>query len=94
MSSCEILIIGGDRQLNAPKTPDQTGIETNRYHALQLFPFLRDLPIARTWVGWMPFTHDLHPPHRQDSSLRESLLAHRFEFFWLRKGSEDWQIAC
>ncbi len=55
------IIIGGDRQLDAPKTPDQDGIETNRAHALELFPFLQGLPIARTWAGWMPFTRDLHP---------------------------------
>src|SRR2546421_1347042 len=55
------IIIGGDRQLDAPKAPDRDGIETNRAHALELFPFLQDLPIARTWAGWMPFTRDLHP---------------------------------
>ncbi|HEY6411806.1 MAG TPA: FAD-dependent oxidoreductase [Ktedonobacteraceae bacterium] len=55
------IIIGGDRQLDAPKTPDRDGIETNRAHALELFPFLQDLPITRTWAGWMPFTRDLHP---------------------------------
>ena len=55
------IIFGGDRQLDAPKTPDQSGIETNHSHALELFPFLKDLPIARTWAGWMPFTRDLHP---------------------------------
>ncbi|MDQ6644321.1 MAG: FAD-binding oxidoreductase, partial [Chloroflexota bacterium] len=55
------IIIGGDRQLDTPKTPERDGIETNRAHALELFPFLQDLPIARTWAGWMPFTRDLRP---------------------------------
>jgi glycine/D-amino acid oxidase-like deaminating enzyme len=55
------IIIGGDRQLDSPKTPDQDGIETNRAHALELFPFLQDFPITRTWAGWMPFTRDLRP---------------------------------
>lgn len=55
------IIIGGDRQLDTPKTPDREGIETNHAHALELFPFLQDLPITRTWAGWMPFTRDLHP---------------------------------
>jgi sarcosine oxidase subunit beta len=55
------IIVGGDRQLDAPKTPERDGIETNRAHALELFPFLQDLHIARTWAGWMPFTRDLHP---------------------------------
>jgi sarcosine oxidase subunit beta len=54
------IIIGVDRQLDAPKAPDRDGIETNRAHALELFPFLQDLPITRTWAGWMPFTCDLH----------------------------------
>src|SRR5947209_7116327 len=55
------IIIGGHRQLDAPKTPDPHGINTNRTHALELFPFLQDLPITRTWACWMPFTRDLHP---------------------------------
>jgi len=55
------IIIGDDRQLDTPKTPDQDGIETNRAHALELFPFLQDLPITRTWAGWMSFTRDLRP---------------------------------
>src|SRR6266568_703280 len=55
------IIIGGDRQLDAPKTPDRDGIETNRAHALELFPGLQDLPITRAWAGWMPFTRDLRP---------------------------------
>jgi sarcosine oxidase subunit beta len=55
------IIVGGDRQIDAPKTPEQTGIEANRSHALELFLFLQNLPITRTWAGWMPFTRDLHP---------------------------------
>ncbi|HZU66648.1 MAG TPA: FAD-dependent oxidoreductase [Ktedonobacteraceae bacterium] len=55
------IIFGGDRQVNVPKIPEQAGIEVNHAHALELFPFLKDLPIVRTWAGWMPFTRDLHP---------------------------------
>ena len=55
------IIFGGDRQVNVPKIPDQAGIKTNRTHVLELFPFLENLPITRTWAGWMPFTRDLHP---------------------------------
>jgi glycine/D-amino acid oxidase-like deaminating enzyme len=53
------IIFGGDRQVNAPKVPDPAGIEVNRQHAIELFPFLRDYPIKRTWAGWMPFTRQL-----------------------------------
>ncbi len=78
------IIIGGDRQLNAPKTPDQEGIETNRAHALELFPGLQDLPITRTWAGWMPFTRDLHPligkiPHLDNLYLLTGLSSSGFE---------------
>jgi sarcosine oxidase, subunit beta len=55
------ITFGGDRQVDVPKIPDQADIATNHAHAVELFPFLRDLPIARTWAGWMPFTRDLHP---------------------------------
>lgn len=78
------IIIGGDRQLDAPKTPDQGGIETNRAHALELFPELQDLPITRTWAGWMPFTRDLHPligqiPHLDNLYLLTGLSSSGFE---------------
>jgi sarcosine oxidase, subunit beta len=78
------IIIGGDRQLDAPKTPDLDGIETNRAHALELFPFLQDLPITRTWAGWMPFTRDLHPligqiPHLENLYLLAGLSSSGFE---------------
>src|SRR5207248_8226404 len=78
------IIIGGDRQLDAPKTPDPHGIETNRAHALELFPFLQDHPITRTWAGWMPFTRDLHPligkiPHLDNLYLLTGLSSSAFE---------------
>lgn len=78
------IIFGGDRQLNAPKTPDQSGIETNRAHVIELFPFLRDLPTRRTWAGWMPFTRDLHPligrlPHFENLYLLTGLSSSGFE---------------
>jgi sarcosine oxidase subunit beta len=78
------IIIGGDRQLDAPKTSDQEGIETNHTHALELFPFLQDLPIARTWAGWMPFTRELHPligkiPHLDNLYLLTGLSSSGFE---------------
>ncbi len=78
------IIIGGDRQLNAPKTPDQAGIETNRTHAIELFPFLQHLPITRTWAGWMPFTRDLQPligkiPHLENLYLLTGLSSSGFQ---------------
>ncbi len=77
------IIIGGDRQADAPKTPDQVGIEVNRAHALELFPFLQHLPIARTWAGWMPFTRDLQPligkiPHLENLYLLTGLCSSGF----------------
>jgi sarcosine oxidase subunit beta len=55
------IIIGGDRQLSSTKVPDPTGIEVNREHALEILPFMRELPIKRTWAGWMAFTPNLEP---------------------------------
>ncbi len=55
------IIFGGDRQLSNSKTPDKSGIETNRNHVIEIFPFLRQYPIKRTWAGLMPFTANLEP---------------------------------
>lgn len=56
------IIFGGDRQLvDYDPRPDATGIEVNRGHAAEVLPFLRDLPIQRTWAGTMPFSPDGKP---------------------------------
>jgi sarcosine oxidase, subunit beta len=55
------IIFGGDRQLTDGKTPDEVGIEANRNHVIEIFPFLRQYPIKRTWAGLMPFTSNLEP---------------------------------
>jgi len=55
------IIFGGDRQLSNSKTPDEAGIEVNRNHVFEIFPFLRQFPIKRTWAGLMPFTQNLEP---------------------------------
>ena len=55
------IIFGGDRQLTDSKTPDDAGILANRNHAIEIFPFLRQFPIKRTWAGLMPFTSSLEP---------------------------------
>ncbi len=41
--------------------PDMSGIEVNRGHAAEVAPFLRGLPISRTWAGLMPFSLDGKP---------------------------------
>ena len=55
------IIFGGDRQLIGNKTPDKVGIETNRNHVIEIFPFLSQFPIKRTWAGLMPFTSNSEP---------------------------------
>ena len=56
------IIFGGDRQLvNYDVSQDATGIEVNRGHAMEVLPFLRDMPIQRTWAGTMPFSLDGKP---------------------------------
>jgi len=56
------IIFGGDRQdLGYNTTPDPYGIEVNRGHAAEVVPVVRDLPIARTWAGLMPFSIDGSP---------------------------------
>ena len=66
------IIFGGDRQLvGFDDAPDAHGIEVNRGHAVEILPFLRDVPIKRTWGGIMPFSLDGKPvigkiPHRDN----------------------------
>jgi glycine/D-amino acid oxidase-like deaminating enzyme len=56
------IIFGGDRQLAGyDKVPDPTGIEVNHRHAAEVLPFLREIPIKRTWAGLMPFPLDGAP---------------------------------
>jgi sarcosine oxidase subunit beta len=56
------IIFGGDRQLvSYNKVPDPAGIEVNYGHAAEVLPFLRNLPITRTWGGLMPFSLDGAP---------------------------------
>jgi sarcosine oxidase subunit beta len=56
------IIFGGDRELlGYTNTPDPKGIEVNRGHAIEVLPFLAELPIARTWAGLMPFPLDGKP---------------------------------
>ena len=56
------IIFGGDRQLvGYNKTPDAAGIEVNRGQATEVIPVLREIPVARTWAGSMPFSLDGKP---------------------------------
>jgi sarcosine oxidase subunit beta len=56
------IIFGGDRQLvGYATTTDPAGIEVNRDHAAEVLPFLRELPVGRTWAGLMPFSLDGKP---------------------------------
>jgi sarcosine oxidase subunit beta len=56
------IIFGGDRQLVGYTTAtDAAGIEVNRDHAAEVLPFLRELPVSRTWAGLMPFPLDGQP---------------------------------
>ena len=41
--------------------PEAEGIEINRAHASEVFPFISKLPIKRTWAGIMPFSIDGKP---------------------------------
>lgn len=56
------IVFGGDRQLvGHDKTIDPAGIEVNRAHAAEVLPFLRRVPVVRTWAGLMPFSLDGRP---------------------------------
>lgn len=55
------VVFGGDRVVTDPDRPasvDAGGIEVNWAQAAEVLPFLRDVPIARTWAGLMPFAAD------------------------------------
>ena len=56
------VIFGGDRQVSGyDLNIDAEGIEVNRGHATEVMPFLKDVPISRTWAGTMPFSLDGSP---------------------------------
>jgi sarcosine oxidase, subunit beta len=56
----------------------------NRSHAIEIFPFLSELPIKRTWAGLMPFTQNLEPiigkiPHHENLYIVTGLSSSGFE---------------
>ena len=56
------IVFGGDGQsVGFDRATDAEGIEVNRNHASEVLPFLRELPIERTWAGLMPFSPDGMP---------------------------------
>ena len=56
------VIFGGDREmLGFNNEVDFNGIESNKNHATEILPFLSELPISRTWAGFMPFSIDGDP---------------------------------
>ena len=56
------IVFGGDREsLGYARGVDAAGIEANFGHVCELLPMLRDIPIARTWSGLMPFSLDGMP---------------------------------
>jgi glycine/D-amino acid oxidase-like deaminating enzyme len=56
------IIFGGDRELlGFDAAIDPAGIQVNRAHATDVLPFLSSLPVARTWMGLMPFPLDGKP---------------------------------
>ncbi len=83
--------------------PDPVGIEVNREHAIEVFPFLREFPIKRTWAGWMPFTRDLRPiigkvPGVENvfvltglgsSGFEQGMMAGRLVAEWVHEGRGD-----
>ncbi len=78
------IIFGGDRQLSSSKTPDKAGIEVNRNHVIEIFPFLSQFPIKRIWAGLMPFTTNLEPiigkiPHYENLYIVTGLSSSGFE---------------
>jgi sarcosine oxidase subunit beta len=65
------ILFGGDRQLTGhDKTPDPAGIAINREHTAEVIPFVRALPVRRTWAGLMPFSLDGAPLIGQIPRLR------------------------
>ena len=78
------IIFGGDRELvGFNQEPDASGIEVNRGQATEVLPFLKDLPISRTWAGTMPFTLDGKPiigriPNRKNLYIVSGLASSGF----------------
>ena len=55
-------IFGGDREMVGYSIePDPAGIQINREHVAEILPFLKEIPIQRTWAGSMPFSLDGAP---------------------------------
>ena len=56
------IIFGGDREMAGyDTTVDESGIEVNFGHTMEILPLLSGLSISRTWAGLMPFSLDGRP---------------------------------
>ena len=56
------IIFGGDREMVGYDTRvDESGIEVNFGHTMEILPLLSGLSISRTWAGLMPFSLDGRP---------------------------------
>lgn len=66
------IVFGGDRELAGYDLGvDAGGIEVNKGHVAEILPLVAELPIQRTWCGFMPFSLDGKPligkiPHHQN----------------------------
>lgn len=50
------IVFGGDREaVGYVSNVDPQGIEVNKSHVGEVLPFLKNVPIKRTWSGLMPF---------------------------------------
>jgi len=56
------IIFGGDREMvGYDARVDESGIEVNFGHTMEILPLLSGLSISRTWAGLMPFSLDGRP---------------------------------
>ena len=56
------IIFGGDREnIGFTDKLDFNGIESNKNHVSELFPFISRIEIDRAWSGFMPFSIDGKP---------------------------------
>ena len=76
------IIFGGDRQLTDNKTPDKAGIEANRNHVIEIFPFLHQFP-DQTNLGRTDAFHPKSGTHYwKDPTIRKPLYGYRFKLLW------------
>ena len=56
------IIFGGDREnIGFTEKVDFSGVESNKNHVTELFPFISQIEIEKAWFGFMPFSIDGKP---------------------------------